>query len=191
MKQFAIVIVIFFTCQLSWTQEELISTNNDKTSIESKHHEAKLNIFNLVTFKTIDASYEYILDSESSIGVSLLFNLRRNDSNEDVYYNEKFALTPYYRRYFSKTKHAYGFFIEAFTMYNVQGDYNRFFEDDGYSDATSSNFALGFAVGGKFLTKKGFAFDLFGGFGRNFITSDNDIATELVPRLGISLGYRF
>ena len=157
----------------------------------SKHNELKLNIFNLVTFKTFDASYEYILDSESSVGISTLINLRSKSSNEDVYYREKFALTPYYRRYFSKSKYGFGFFVEGFMMYNVQADYNYYFEDSGFSDETSNNAALGFAVGGKFLTKKGIAFDLYGGLGRNFIQSNESISSDIVPRLGVSLGYRF
>ena len=155
------------------------------------NNELKLNIFNIVTFKSLDASYEYILDSESSIGASVLINLRSKESHDDIYYREKFALTPYYRRYFSKSKYGYGFFVEAFAMYNVQGDYNSFFEEDNFSDETSKNAALGFAVGGKFLTRKGIVFDLFGGLGRNFITSNNDVAKSFVPRVGVALGYRF
>lgn len=182
-------------CILTISIQALAQTERQSDSTESrlsqKKHELKLNMFNLVTFKALDVSFEYILDSESSIGTSVLFNLRSKESNEDIYYREKFALTPYYRRYFSKSKYGYGFFVEAFAMYNVQVDYNYFFEENGFSDDTSSNLAFGFSVGGKFLTRKGFAFDLFGGFGRNFISSDEDLATDVVPRLGVSLGYRF
>lgn len=185
MKTTLFTFLMLFYLMTSQAQNDSIVQNN------LGNNELKFNIFNVVTFKSLDASYEYILDSESSIGASVLINLRSKESHNDVYYREKFALTPYYRRYFSKSKYGYGFFVEAFVMYNVQGDYNYFFQEDNYSDETSKNAALGFAVGGKFLTRKGIVFDLFGGLGRNFITSNDRIAKSFVPRIGVSLGYRF
>lgn len=165
-----------------------------------KHHEFKANAFNLIVFKSVDFSYEYLLDSESSIGMSILFNLQDSDDVDDLepYYNEKFALTPFYRRYFS-SKYAWGFFLEAFAMYNVQEDYygDDYYNYDTneyyytYSEETSSNLALGMSIGGKFVSRKGFAFEFFGGVGRNLTTSNDDVATELVPRLGVNLGFRF
>jgi hypothetical protein len=56
---------------------------------------------------------------------------------------------------------------------------------------TSNNFAIGMSVGGKFVSKKGFAFEFYGGVGRNLSQSNNDVGSEIVPRLGASLGYRF
>ncbi len=165
-----------------------------------KHHELKGNAFNLIVFKAVDFSYEYLIDAESSVGASILINLQ--DSNEGYYedgpfYYEEFAFTPYYRRFFS-SKYAWGFFLEAFGMYNKQKDY-----DDGYYDyindiyvnnnanESSNNMAFGISIGGKFVSRKGFAFEFFGGAGRNIYSSNEDYATEIVPRLGVSLGYRF
>ena len=167
-----------------------------------KHNELKANAFNLIIFKSLDVSYEYLIDSESSFGVSLLVNLQNEDDIFDddieVYYNETLAITPYYRRFFSR-KYAWGFFLEAFGMYNVQKDFDGYGYFDSTNDVfvndtkgeTSNNFAIGISVGGKFVSKKGFAFEFFGGVGRNLTTSNNDIGSELVPRLGASLGYRF
>lgn len=188
-RPITIVLTLFSLISVSAQDNQVKEESQDRNA--TRVNEIKLNVFNLVTFKTLDASYEYIIDAESGFGASVLLNLRSNDSNEDIYYNEKFAFTPYYRRYFSSTKHAYGFFIEAFAMYNLQGDYNRFFEENGFSDETSSNGALGFAVGGKFLTRKGIIFDIYGGLGRNFIASNTDVSTDVVPRIGASFGYRF
>ena len=174
---------------------------DDEIKDVPKKHEIKINAFNTIVFKAPEFSYEYLLDSESSIGASLMFNLQDNDENIDgPRYAERFALTPYYRRYFS-SKYAWGFFLEAFAMYNIQEDY------DGYyivnpttntsqfvnSNEKSSNFALGLSLGGKFVSKKGFVFEFFGGVGRNLITS-NDLISDgenIVPRIGASLGYRF
>lgn len=166
-----------------------------------KQNELKVNAFNLIVFKSVDFSYEYLIDSESSVGASVLFNLQNRDDRDfedGPIYNEKFAFTPYYRRYFS-SKYAWGFFLEAFGMYSVQEDndedylFNPVIDDYEYvySDGTSNSIAFGMAVGGKFVSKKGFLFELYGGVGRNIFTSNNDIGTEFVPRLGTSLGWRF
>lgn len=166
-----------------------------------KQNELKVNAFNLIVFKSVDFSYEYLIDSESSVGASVLFNLQNRDDRDfedGPIYNEKFAFTPYYRRYFS-SKYAWGFFLEAFGMYSVQEDndedylFNPVIDDYEYvySDGTSNSIAFGMAVGGKFVSKKGFLFELYGGVGRNIVTSNNDIGTEFVPRLGTSLGWRF
>ena len=163
--------------------------------------ELKVNTFNLIIFKSIDFSYEYLIDSESSVGASVVFNLQDyedRDYEDGPYYNEKFSITPYYRRYFS-SQYAWGFFLEAFGSYNVQNDidedyiYNDVTGDYeyGYSDETSNNVAFGMGVGGKFVTQKGFMFEIFGGVGRNLFTSDKDVATEFVPRLGATIGWRF
>ncbi len=163
-----------------------------------KQHELKANAFNLIVFKAVDFSYEYLIDSESSAGVSLLFNLQDpgdNSYDDGPYYNEKFAFTPYYRRYFS-SKHAWGFFIEAFGMYNVQEDFDGYYDysNDVYinsSNEESNNIAFGISVGAKFVSRNGFIFEFFGGAGRNIYSSNDDFATEIVPRLGATLGYRF
>ncbi|WP_405575151.1 DUF3575 domain-containing protein [Winogradskyella sp. Asnod2-B02-A] len=188
----ALLALLLFTSFASFAQE----ANQDE---KVKHSEIKINAFNLIVFKSVDLSYEYLIDSESSVGASILFNLQNNedrDFEDGPVYNEKFAFTPYYRRYFS-SKYAWGFFLEAFGMYNVQEDSTEYYNYDSneyyYRDSgeTSSNIAFGMAVGGKFVSKKGFLFELYGGVGRNISTSNNDIGTEFVPRLGTSLGWRF
>jgi len=188
----ALLALLLFTSFASFAQE---ASQDEKV----KHSEIKINAFNLIVFKSVDFSYEYLIDSESSVGASILFNLQNNedrDFEDGPVYNEKFAFTPYYRRYFS-SKYAWGFFLEAFGMYNVQEDSTEYYNYDSneyyYRDSgeTSSNIAFGMAVGGKFVSKKGFLFELYGGVGRNISTSNNDIGTEFVPRLGTSLGWRF
>lgn len=174
---------------------QFVSMAQDNSELPRKH-EIKANALNLIVFKAPEFSYEYLLDPESSLGVSVLFNLYdRTDNNFlEPYYTEKFALTPFYRRYFSSWDAA-GFFLEAFGMYNVQEDYNGSYDINGngtlYSDGRSNNLAFGISLGGKFVSRKGFAFEFYGGVGRNIITSTNNVGSELVPRLGASLGYRF
>lgn len=194
MKKATLIIIIFITSLSSFAQD-----NENKNDDKIKKHELKLNAFNTIIFKSLDFSYEYLLDSESSVGISVLINLQNDESDffeDGPYYNESFAITPYYRHFFSR-KYAWGFFMEAFTMYNQQKIYDTYYINNGNDtnlvtgDETSNNFALGLAIGGKFVSKKGFLFEFFGGIGRNLAISNNDIATEFVPRLGMSLGYRF
>ncbi len=195
MKKLTLIAIVFITSLSSFAQENDTKENEEKI----KKHEVKLNAFNTIIFKSVDFSYEYLLDSESSVGISVLINLQNNESDffeDGPYYNESFAITPYYRHFFSR-KYAWGFFMEAFAMYNQQKIYDTYYIDNGNdtnlvsSDESSNNFALGLAVGGKFVSKKGFLFEFYGGVGRNLATSNNDIAFEFVPRLGMSLGYRF
>lgn len=187
----ALLGLFLMTAFMSFSQEEE----------QVKHSELKVNAFNLIVFKSIDFSYEYLIDSESSVGASVLFNLQNQediDEGNGPYYYEKFALTPYYRRYFSN-RYAWGFFLEAFAMYNVQEDFDGFFfyDDvndvyvDEFSEDTSNNLALGITAGGKFVSGKGFVFEFYGGVGRNLSQSNNNVGTEIVPRLGASLGFRF
>ena len=186
--------LLLLTSFFSFAQETM---QEDKI----KQSELKINAFNLIIFKAADFSYEYLIDSESSIGASVLFNLQDRDDRDFLdtpYYREKFAFTPYYRRYFS-SKYAWGFFIEAFGSYNVQDDvdeqflYDTILDDYEYtrSDETSNNIGFGISVGGKFVSKGGFLFEVFGGVGRNIIQSNQDVGSEFIPRLGATLGWRF
>ncbi len=172
----------------------------EEVEVKVKKHELKANAFNTIVFKAPEFSYEYLLDAESSFGISLMVNLNDVDDEdynylEGPYYEEKFALTAFYRRYFSR-KYAWGFFLESFGMFNSQEldqyDYDYINNVSiNNPDQKTNNFALGISVGGKFVSKKGFVFEVYGGVGRNIISSDDKNNSEIVPRLGASLGYRF
>ncbi|EAR13978.1 hypothetical protein PI23P_05752 [Polaribacter irgensii 23-P] len=142
-----------------------------------KKYEVKVNVLTLLAAKWLDVSYERLLDEESSFGASATIN---TDSDET---DLNYAITPYYRRYFSG-KFARGFFVEGFGMLFSA-------KDDGvfdYNDEEITGFALGVSVGGKFVSAKGFSTELLLGFGRNFLESKNN---EAVARIGVSVGYRF
>lgn len=190
MKKYILIPILLLTIH-SFSQE---------TKVKKKSHEVKLNAFNTLIFKSIEGSYEYLINKESSVGISMMVNLN-DDYNEGPEYNEDFAFTTFYRRYFSR-KYAWGFFMEAFGMYNKQqNDYYEYdYNDPVYKtsqinstviDRETNNFALGFSVGGKFVSQNGFAFEFYGGMGRNLFTSDSRYNYEFVPRLGVSFGYRF
>ncbi|WP_334056550.1 DUF3575 domain-containing protein [Polaribacter sp. P097] len=142
-----------------------------------KKHELKINALTLIAGKWIDVSYEGLIDEESSYGLAATLNTDTDESSL------KYAITPYYRRYFSG-KYARGFFVEGFGALFSATDRYIF----GNNEDFETGFALGVSVGGKFVSKKGFSTELLLGVGRNLI---KDSSYEGFPRIGISLGYRF
>ena len=103
MKKILIAVFILCISIPIFAQEEEKKENAESKELIKKH-EVKLNAFNAIVFKSLDFSYEYLLDSESSVGVSVLINLvdENSESYESgPYYNESFAITPYYRHFFS------------------------------------------------------------------------------------------
>lgn len=166
-----IILLLLFIPVISLAQE------NSEVPEKIKKHEVKLNALGLITSEWIDVSYEYLINSESSFGVAVQVGLDDTNGLGDDY--RKFSLTPYYRRYFSQG-YAKGFYVEGFGMLNTN--------EDDFLRTTTTQFALGISVGGKFVSKNGFTLDLYGGIGRNLGGSPN---VEAVGRVGISLGYRF
>lgn len=143
----------------------------------NKKHELKINALTLLAAKWIDVSYERLIDEESSFGTAITINTDKFETDLN------YAITPYYRRYFSG-KFARGFFVEGFGMLFSAED--NFLFDNNNEDLTG--LALGISVGGKFVSYKGFTTELVLGVGRNFLESKNN---EAVGRFGISVGYRF
>ncbi|TDD78364.1 DUF3575 domain-containing protein [Flavobacterium caseinilyticum] len=160
--------------------------SQEKDTVDFKRNELKGNALFLV-LGAGEFTYERLLNEESGIGVSLFFNY-------DDQFDTKFSLTPYYRFYFGK-KPAAGFFVEGFGMlnsyqYTDYTQYGNFDPSFTSKEIKNTDFALGFGLGAKWITKKGFLFEINGGIGRNlFNSNDNDY--EIVGRGGITLGYRF
>ncbi|MCG1037540.1 DUF3575 domain-containing protein [Polaribacter sargassicola] len=169
----------------------LVAQENYPQDINKKH-EVKINALGLLAFEWVDVSYEQLINEESSFGIGILAGF---DKNSDLDEYRKFSITPFYRRYFSN-KFARGFFIEGFGMLHSydNNNYDYYFDDFGnyyenYNSVTKTEFALGFSIGGKFISKSGFTTEIYLGLGRNLGGDDNSI--EAVGRGGISLGYRF
>jgi hypothetical protein len=160
--------------------------SQEKESVDFKRNELKGNALMLVVGAG-EFTYERLLNEESGVGVSLLFSY-----DDNIY--TKFSLTPYYRFYFGK-KPAAGFFAEAFGMLNTYDGENSFYYngmDPLIQGEEVTDFALGFGLGGKWINKKGFVFEINGGIGRNLLNEkSNDYEQKIVGRGGITLGYRF
>ncbi len=150
----------------------MIAQEDGKTTIQG-NNELKLNMaYAIAGFPEV--TYERILDDGGSVGLSLAVGIE-----DDIDYNV--IAVPFYRLYFGY-KRAAGFFLEANAA--------LFSEDtnEGTGD-TAFGFGPGLAVGGKFLTKSGWVAELLLGGGRNFV--NENIISDIYPRLGVSLGKRF
>lgn len=173
MKKITLIILLFVTT-ISIAQEKEQQYPQD----QDKKHEVKINALTLLAVKWVDVSYERLIDNESSFGVSV--NLNTDTTETDLNY----AITPYYRRYFSG-KFARGFFVEGFGALFSSRDLDIF---NNGSREFETGFAAGVSVGGKFVSKKGFTTELLLGIGRNLVSNNNN---EAFGRIGVSVGYRF
>jgi len=186
------LLILLFVASISIAQEKEEKYPQD----DNKKYEVKLNAFSLIVFSSLDVSYEYLLNKDSSFGVGVFYNF--NDVNDDLYYPKKFSITPYYRWFFSETRFARGFFVEGFGMLNTYEDNDYYDYNGNYNPnqpVKETDFALGISVGGKFIIKSGFTAEIYGGVGRNLFNNDNNnnsnFNNDLITRGGISLGYRF
>ena len=188
-----LLVLTFGTFMVGYSQETVQIDPAETPSF--KRNEARLNAAALIA-GVFELSYERVLSEESGAGVSLYIATATADTENNYM---TFSLTPYYRFYFGK-KPAAGFFFEGFGMYNVSksSDYFLTNYNNGYFNSTVikgekiSDFALGFGLGGKWMTRKGVVFELSAGIGRNlFNERNNTYGTKIVGRGALSIGYRF
>jgi hypothetical protein len=162
-------------------------------------NELKLDFLDLLVFPALTVGFEKINDSSSGYGATLFLNLGGEDTIGELY-NDKFALTPYYRFYFLQSEDygGYGIFAEIFTKFS-SGKYEKFNDFWGQNQNNEtlsySDIAPGLAVGRKWINRKGFTFELLFGVGRNLLYKSKDddsiSRTAGIVRAGISVGKRF
>jgi hypothetical protein len=180
-----LITCFFLSCFTIYSQEE-------QEPVEFNKNEIKLNMLYFL-LGAVEVSYERNLNEYSSIGTSVLIN-----TNDSEFWDLNYAITPYYRLFFGK-KPAQGFFFEGFGMLNSYKEYEYWSyynpEIDYYfyeeSSRNTTSFAIGVAVGGKFVLRERFVTEISGGIGRNFINNSEYNDYTIVPRFSISLGYRF
>lgn len=175
---FALFLFLGFAVQ---AQDDTSSTT-DPYGVGNRANEIRLDVFDAAFFSALDVSYERVNDSAIGYGVSIFANLR--DTEDNVAYYEKFAVTPFFRFYFFNKQDfgAKGLYAEVFSKF-ASGDNPDNLNED-YFDA-----ALGLSIGQKWVNKRGFMLEISFGGGRNIGLDDN--SPDLTFRGGISLGYRF
>ena len=180
------------------------------TSVQAQEfdqNELRLNLLDMLSRGTLNASYERFLTPQTSLGVTTMVAL-----NDD--YTEKFEFAPSFRIYFNDDllELRKSVFVEVFTAFVVADsgyyDYN-YVECDyptqsiqasaepqglsiapcGYYSEPSPEaaFALGMMLGKKWVNQSNFSFELGLGFGRYLTQTYN----EAYPRINLSIGKRF
>lgn len=168
----------------------LLNAQQQTDSIAPLYHrqnEVKLNGI-LLLLGSAEASYEHNLNDESSVGISFLVPYDKEFMQPSINY----YVAPYYRVFFGE-KYAAGFFVEGFAMLNSSEREKEITPNDGYfytEEKTVTDLAVGIGLGGKWVTKSGFVFELINGIGRNLFNTDFD-DPNIVGKFGFNLGYRF
>jgi len=147
-------------------------------------NEIKVDLFDILALLALDVSFEHNLNTDSSIGVSVLYNFAK--PSVSFRYEQEFSVTPYFRQTFFK-KGNINYFGEFFGSIN-SGDIDQTNVNTGESDRYT-DFALGLSFGGKYVTSSGFVADFYAGIGRNLFNTD--YSPGIVPRVGISVGKEF
>lgn len=157
----------------------VINTNAQK-------HEVKMNVLDMIAFKSLNITYQYIISDESGAGVSVFFPLA--DQQNIFSQDEKFSITPFYRHYFELSGMS-DVFAEAFFAINSgEGEVDSLI-GGGKRVIEYTDGAFGFAFGKSYISDKGLVAEAYVGAGRNLF--DVEGAPNFVPRIGINIGYRF
>lgn len=168
-----------------------------------KQNEIRLNVFSILAARNLDISYERLLNEESAVGASFAFDMTGGDKFNLFGINQSYAITPYYRYYFP-LEVSNGLFLEAFLSANggknkikktdsdiedIIDEGEEIEDDPDYLAFKYSDFAFGIGGGYKYASSGGFVAELYAGAGRNL---SGDVRTPVVlPRLGVSFGFRF
>ncbi len=181
----------------SFSQE--ISKKPENTSSEEIYkrdiskNELSIGAFNLVAFGALDIAYERIMSPNSSWAVEA-FVLALNDEDVGDPYEKDLSLTGKYKHFFGD-RSTWGFYVNGLAMIST-GKYTN--SDDIYISDPYNNlareehnytdFALGFGLGGKFVSQQGFSLDLGTGIGRNLFSENSP---TIVGQFNVNLGFRF
>lgn len=153
MRNLFVFLLILFSVNNSFGQSEEVP-NFRKSDI-------LIDPFWLIGGLAVNATYERILSEDSGVGANAIFRIG-SDLDDFV------QISPYYRAYFG-AKYASGFYIEGFVPFAVVE--NKEWSNGSQTTSSSKNTSagLGFGLGGKWVAKKKFVFELNLGIGRQFI----------------------
>jgi len=189
-----ILLILFFLFPLYNISQEVqkVEVVKSDTQIENLNellgqNEIKIDFLDFIIFPALTLGYEKNRNSSTAYGATMFINFDTDLGSE---WNDKFAITPYYRFYFLESQDygGYGVFAEIFTKFSSA-------KTENYSDAKSESYtdiSPGLAVGRKWINRNGFTFELMFGVGRNLLYDEdvNGMNTATI-RSGVSIGKRF
>jgi len=155
-------------------------------------NELSINAFNLVAFGAIDVAYERIIDPNSSWSIEgFVLALNRESESADYIFTRTASLTGKYK-YFFGDRSTWGFYVNGMAMLSTGEYYDEYYDDIRYEysrvDKDYTDLALGFGLGGKWVSKQGFFLDLNTGIGRNLLNNDSPV---IVGQFNVNVGKRF
>lgn len=188
MKAFLPTFLFLFTGLSVFSQEVV----EEVFPREIAKNELSINAFNLVTFGAVDVAYERIIDPNSSWAVeAFILALNRESESADYIFTRTASLTGKYKYFFSE-RSTWGFYANGLMMLSTGEFYEDVYDGDGFPtsrvDKKYTDLALGFGLGGKWVSKQGFFLDLSTGIGRNLLNSDSPV---IVGQFNVNLGKRF
>ncbi|MCM8570083.1 hypothetical protein NE848_11890 [Gramella jeungdoensis] len=189
MKNLLLAVSLLLTTSLCVSQENPENQEPEKRDITQ--NELSINAFNLVAFGIIEITYERVIDENSTWAIEGFIHPSKDSYIDEAYYKD-ISLTGKYKHFFS-SDYARGFYVNAFGMisngeYETDYYYSEFTDDYVYETEDYTDFAIGFGLGGKFVSQGGFMLDLNAGIGRNLL-SDN--SPTVVGQFMVNLGFRF
>ncbi|MEQ9262516.1 MAG: DUF3575 domain-containing protein [Owenweeksia sp.] len=169
-------------------------------------HEVKTNVLGLL-FNQFGLTYEYVLDENMGILGSVAYFTPPSSFSYDY---TAISFTPEFRYYLNPDDDAEGYFVGGYLKYrNTSTDEYPGIDTSGFGftnvTQTTNGVALGITTGRKWVTRSGFMFETFVGFGRYLFVSETysddyepgefENAVDDLPawdfRLGASVGWRF
>lgn len=156
MKRFLLFTLLITLCSTAFAQ------NSSEDMPSFRKNDIVIDPFWLIGGLAVNVSYERILSENSGLGANAIFGF--GDDMDDFT-----QISPYYRAYFG-SKYASGFYIEGFAPITVLKDYQ--WDSNGNQTELSKDYTtggLGFGLGGKWVAKKKFVFELNLGIARKFI----------------------
>ncbi len=135
--------------------------------------EISLDVGDAIGMRSLEITYEHHILENSTAGLSAFINFAKSGFK----YNEKTMFTPFFRHYITIEKN-WKYFGEVF--FGINSGTRK---EKDYTDL-----ALGVTGGIKYISNDGIAISGFAGAGRNMFSKDS---YAVVPRVGITVGYRF
>ena len=188
-----LILIFILTPLLSIAQEvRKVEVIKSDTQIENLNkllgqNEIKIDFLDFIIFPALTLGYEKNRNSSTAYGATMFINFDTDLGSE---WNDKFAITPYYRFYFLESQDygGYGVFAEIFTKFSSA-------KIENYSNLKRKSYtdiSPVLAVCRKLINIKWFTFELMFGVGRNLLYDEdvNGMNTATI-RSGVSIGKRF